>query len=219
MSALPRIADIRWIPLRCPLCANRDIAPSARLQPLARYTLHRSPQTLVGARAYHAKLVVVATQALRDDFPRCFFVHPCGPYCRNAKAARTFQTCADRRGTRLRREARGPVIHVRQSHDDLKRDARKQCFCRCDHAQGFALCLVRTGKHNADMVFDPLLILHVKKYRGNPARSTGPALFVGGWALAQLWLFWVAPLVGGAIGGVLYRWLSTEPAGQVTGRP
>ena len=53
----------------------------------------------------------------------------------------------------------------------------------------------------------------------NPARSTGPALFVGGWALAQLWLFWVAPLVGGAIGGVLYRWLSTEPAAQVTGRP
>ena len=35
----------------------------------------------------------------------------------------------------------------------------------------------------------------------NPARSTGPALFVGGWALAQLWLFWVAPLVGGALGG------------------
>ena len=32
----------------------------------------------------------------------------------------------------------------------------------------------------------------------NPARSTGPALFVGGWALAQLWLFWVAPLIGGA---------------------
>jgi aquaporin Z len=51
----------------------------------------------------------------------------------------------------------------------------------------------------------------------NPARSTGPALFVGGWALAQLWLFWVAPLVGGALGGIIYRWLSTEPAGQVTG--
>jgi aquaporin Z len=42
----------------------------------------------------------------------------------------------------------------------------------------------------------------------NPARSTGPALFVGGWALAQLWLFWVAPLIGGALGGVVYRWLS-----------
>lgn len=51
----------------------------------------------------------------------------------------------------------------------------------------------------------------------NPARSTGPALFVGGWALAQLWLFWLAPLVGGAIGGVAYRWLSEEPSGQVTG--
>jgi aquaporin Z len=38
----------------------------------------------------------------------------------------------------------------------------------------------------------------------NPARSTGPALFVGGWAIAQLWMFWVAPLIGGAIGGSLY---------------
>jgi aquaporin Z len=41
----------------------------------------------------------------------------------------------------------------------------------------------------------------------NPARSTGPALFVGGWAVAQLWLFWLAPLVGGVLGGLLYRWL------------
>ncbi len=38
----------------------------------------------------------------------------------------------------------------------------------------------------------------------NPARSTGPALFVGGWALSQLWLFWVAPLVGGALAGVAH---------------
>jgi aquaporin Z len=53
----------------------------------------------------------------------------------------------------------------------------------------------------------------------NPARSTGPALFVGGWALAQLWLFWLAPLLGGALGGLLYRWLSAEPAAQVTGIP
>jgi aquaporin Z len=44
----------------------------------------------------------------------------------------------------------------------------------------------------------------------NPARSTGPALFVGGWALQQLWLFWVAPLVGGLIGGLTYRWLGDE---------
>jgi aquaporin Z len=51
----------------------------------------------------------------------------------------------------------------------------------------------------------------------NPARSTGPALFVGGWALAQLWLFWVAPLIGGALGGIIYHRLSEEPAAQVTG--
>jgi aquaporin Z len=51
----------------------------------------------------------------------------------------------------------------------------------------------------------------------NPARSTGPALFVGGWALAQLWLFWVAPIIGGAVGGFVYRWLSSEPHGEVTG--
>ncbi|MCP8938441.1 aquaporin Z [Alsobacter sp. SYSU M60028] len=51
----------------------------------------------------------------------------------------------------------------------------------------------------------------------NPARSTGPALIVGGWALGQLWLFWLAPLVGGALGGLLYRWLSEQPAAQVTG--
>ena len=38
----------------------------------------------------------------------------------------------------------------------------------------------------------------------NPARSTGPAIFVGGWAFAQLWLFWVAPIIGGTVGGVVY---------------
>ena len=46
----------------------------------------------------------------------------------------------------------------------------------------------------------------------NPARSTGPAVFVGGWALAQLWLFWVAPILGAAIAGVAYSALATEPA-------
>ena len=43
----------------------------------------------------------------------------------------------------------------------------------------------------------------------NPARSTAPALFVGGWALAQLWLFWVAPLAGGAAAGAVGRWLAS----------
>jgi aquaporin Z len=45
----------------------------------------------------------------------------------------------------------------------------------------------------------------------NPARSTGPAIFVGGWALQQLWMFWVAPLIGGALGGGIYRSLFSEP--------
>jgi aquaporin Z len=62
-----------------------------------------------------------------------------------------------------------------------------------------------------------LISIPVTNTSVNPARSTGPALFVGGWALSQLWLFWVAPLIGGAVGGLLYRWLSAEPAGEVTG--
>ena len=41
----------------------------------------------------------------------------------------------------------------------------------------------------------------------NPARSTGPALIVGGWALQQLWLFWVAPIVGAVAAGGFWRWL------------
>jgi aquaporin Z len=44
----------------------------------------------------------------------------------------------------------------------------------------------------------------------NPARSTGPALFVGGWAVEQLWLFWLAPIVGAAIAGVVYSTVFEE---------
>lgn len=46
----------------------------------------------------------------------------------------------------------------------------------------------------------------------NPARSTGPALFVGGWAMAQLWLFWLAPVAGALTGGVMYRALFEQKA-------
>ena len=63
-----------------------------------------------------------------------------------------------------------------------------------------------------------LISIPVTNTSVNPARSTGPALFVGGWALSQLWLFWVAPLIGGAAGGFLYRWLSAEPVGEVAGQ-
>ena len=49
----------------------------------------------------------------------------------------------------------------------------------------------------------------------NPARSTGPALFEQGWALQQLWLFWVAPIVGGVIGAVLYRLIAGDDTAPV----
>jgi aquaporin Z len=68
------------------------------------------------------------------------------------------------------------------------------------------------------LVMIHLVSIPVTNTSVNPARSTGPALFVGGWAISQLWLFWVAPLIGGALGGFVYRWLSDEPAGAVTGR-
>jgi len=59
-----------------------------------------------------------------------------------------------------------------------------------------------------------LISIPVTNTSVNPARSTGPALIVGGWALAQLWLFWVAPLIGAGLAGVAYRTVagSTETA-------
>jgi aquaporin Z len=65
-----------------------------------------------------------------------------------------------------------------------------------------------------------LISIPVTNTSVNPARSTGPAVFVGGWAIDQLWLFWVAPIVGALIAGFVYRVLfegdRQEPA--VTGR-
>ena len=55
-----------------------------------------------------------------------------------------------------------------------------------------------------------LISIPVDNTSVNPARSTGPALFVGGWAIQQLWLFWVAPIAGAAIGGLFYNWLGVE---------
>jgi aquaporin Z len=50
-----------------------------------------------------------------------------------------------------------------------------------------------------------LISIPVTNTSVNPARSTGPAIFAGGWALGQLWLFWVAPIIGGVLGGAIYR--------------
>jgi aquaporin Z len=55
-----------------------------------------------------------------------------------------------------------------------------------------------------------LISIPVTNTSVNPARSTGPAIFVGGWALAQLWLFWIAPLLGAAAAGAVYRLISGE---------
>jgi aquaporin Z len=72
-------------------------------------------------------------------------------------------------------------------------------------AIGFALTLIH------------LIGIPVTNLSVNPARSTGPALFVGGWALAQLWLFWVAPLLGGALAGAVYNALFMPHAEAMTG--
>jgi aquaporin Z len=64
---------------------------------------------------------------------------------------------------------------------------------------GFAPIAIGLGLTLIHLIGIPVTNLSV-----NPARSTAPALFVGGWALAQLWLFWLAPIIGGALGGALY---------------
>jgi aquaporin Z len=71
---------------------------------------------------------------------------------------------------------------------------------------GFALCLIH------------LIGIPVTNVSVNPARSTGPALFVGDWAVSQLWLFWVAPLAGAALAGVAYPLLfGSEAPPKVAG--
>ena len=72
-------------------------------------------------------------------------------------------------------------------------------------AAGFAPIAIGLG-----LVLIHLVSIPVTNTSVNPARSTGPALFVGGWALAQLWLFWVAPIIGGLAGGFIYRVLGSN---------
>ena len=71
---------------------------------------------------------------------------------------------------------------------------------------GFAPVAIGLGLTLIHLVGIPITNLSV-----NPARSTATAIFVGGWAIAQLWLFWVAPLIGGAVGGALYLKLFESP--------
>ena len=71
--------------------------------------------------------------------------------------------------------------------------------------QGFAPIGIGLGLTLINLIGIPVTNLSV-----NPARSTGPALFVGGWAIEQLWLFWLAPMVGAMIAGVVYPALAGE---------
>jgi aquaporin Z len=83
--------------------------------------------------------------------------------------------------------------------------------------QGFAPIAIGFGLTLIHLVGIPVTNLSV-----NPARSTGPALFVGGWALEQLWLFWLAPITGAVLAGLAYRAFSHElalEAHQAEGTP
>ncbi len=71
--------------------------------------------------------------------------------------------------------------------------------------QGFAPIAIGLGLTLIHLIGIPVTNLSV-----NPARSTGPAIFVGGWAIGQLWLFWVAPILGAVIGGIAYSALFGE---------
>ena len=66
--------------------------------------------------------------------------------------------------------------------------------------QGFAPIAIGLGLTLIHLIGIPVTNLSV-----NPARSTGTAIYVGGWAVSQLWLFWLAPILGGALGGVIYN--------------
>ena len=72
--------------------------------------------------------------------------------------------------------------------------------------QGFAPIAIGLGLTLIHLIGIPVTNLSV-----NPARSTGPAIFAGGWAIEQLWLFWLAPIVGAALAGVLYPAVAAEP--------
>lgn len=75
--------------------------------------------------------------------------------------------------------------------------------------KGFAPIAIGLGLTLIHLIGIPVTNLSV-----NPARSTGPAVFVGGWAIQQLWLFWVAPIVGAALAGIVYPALSGEPVAE-----
>ena len=146
----------------------------------------------------------------RTSSRRWWVRSPARPYCSSSRAATPASTSraaspsngygehspggyslAAGSADRSRADVRLPVRHPR-------RDARQRAGGFAPIAIGLALTLIH------------LISIPVTNTSVNPARSTGPALFVGGWALAQLWLFWVAPIVGAALAGIAYRFVGGE---------
>ncbi|MFP5213530.1 MAG: aquaporin, partial [Acidobacteriota bacterium] len=80
--------------------------------------------------------------------------------------------------------------------------------------QGFAPIAIGLGLTLIHLIGIPVTNLSV-----NPARSTGPAIIVGGWALGQLWLFWIAPILGATLAGFGYRALAAEPQPEMVAKP
>jgi aquaporin Z len=71
---------------------------------------------------------------------------------------------------------------------------------------------VSAGAIGLGLTLIHLISIPVTNTSVNPARSTGVALFAGGWALQQLWLFWVAPIAGAALGAVVHKYIGSEDA-------
>ena len=71
--------------------------------------------------------------------------------------------------------------------------------------QGFAPIAIGLGLTLIHLISIPITNTSV-----NPARSTGVAIFQGDWAISQLWLFWLAPIIGAILAGIVYRWLENE---------
>ncbi len=98
------------------------------------------------------------------------------------------------------------------------------CFvCETVMTAVFLFAIMGATDKRAPVAFAPLAIgltltlihlisIPVTRTSVNPARSMGPAVFIQGWALEQLWLFWAAPLLGGAIGALIYRFVMQETA-------
>ncbi|MEP6786269.1 MAG: aquaporin Z [Sphingomonadales bacterium] len=94
-------------------------------------------------------------------------------------------------------------------------------LCEAVLTFGFLIVIMGATHGSAPKGFAPIAIglcltlihlvsIPVTNTSVNPARSLGPAIFVGGWAIQQLWLFWIAPIVGATVAGFTYRWMSPD---------